>query len=300
MPLFQTIALGLCLSILCLPTRGYGDVVDLLIVSGQSNAVGYDARGELFKPAPSDKEVLFWYRCGDPPPDEFDIQSGAWITLQAQPKGTPMSQGRAKRQYGNFSHASGGFGPEIGFARAMQAAEPDTRFAVLKVAFSGTRMRDDWAQPDGPCWKAMVEEFEKATLAAKAKGIELRPRGFAWVQGESDANAGDAKKYAARYTEFAASLRGLFKEPNLPIMPAINVNFGGGKNKFMRTVIAQQKAFAAKDSQARYVDTKGLSIANVAHLDAEGTLDTGKLFAEALLAIEAEAEAKAGTPAPKK
>ena len=43
--------------------------VDLLIVAGQSNAVGYDAKPGELPPSDADREIRFWWRCGDPPPD---------------------------------------------------------------------------------------------------------------------------------------------------------------------------------------------------------------------------------------
>lgn len=51
---------------------------DLVLVAGQSNAVGFDAYANELPADPADKDVLFWWRCGDPPPDEHDS------TCQAQ------------------------------------------------------------------------------------------------------------------------------------------------------------------------------------------------------------------------
>ena len=46
--------------------------VDLIIVAGQSNAVGFDTNSEKLRADSSDKKVLFWWRCGDAVPDEHD------------------------------------------------------------------------------------------------------------------------------------------------------------------------------------------------------------------------------------
>ena len=107
---------------------------DLLLIAGQSNAVGYDAKPADLPADDADKQVMFWFRAGDPPPDEFDVTSGGkWTTLQPQPKGTPMDKTKMSRQYGNFSGAAGGFGPEMGFARALFAKEKKP-LAVVKTA----------------------------------------------------------------------------------------------------------------------------------------------------------------------
>ena len=74
---------------------------DLLLVAGQSNAVGYDAKPSELPADDADKQVMFWFRAGDPPPDEFDTTSGGkWTHLQPQPKGNPapkMNGQKAKR-----------------------------------------------------------------------------------------------------------------------------------------------------------------------------------------------------------
>ncbi len=116
--------------------------IDVIIVAGQSNAVGFDAApGEL--PAdPIDARVPFWWRCGDPPPDEHDSVSNGWTTLKPQPLGDPIKP-RRDRQYGNFAQPTGGFGPEIGLARTI-ASKHETPLAIIKVAFSGTHVAGDW------------------------------------------------------------------------------------------------------------------------------------------------------------
>lgn len=88
-------------------------------------------------------DVLFWWRCGDPPADEHDSTSGGqWTHLQPQPLGNPMLP-KEGRQYGNFAQAEGGFGPKIGFARELLAKEPGKKLAIVKAAFSGTGLRTD-------------------------------------------------------------------------------------------------------------------------------------------------------------
>ena len=76
--------------------------VDLLIVAGQSNAVGADTDPGEMLTNEADQHIMFWWKCGDPPPDEHDSTSGGkWSHLQAQPLGNPKKP-RQGRQYGNF------------------------------------------------------------------------------------------------------------------------------------------------------------------------------------------------------
>lgn len=269
---------------------------DLILVAGQSNAVGYDAYAEELPTDPKDAATMFWWRVGDPPPDEFDGTSGhQWTTLQFQAR-TPAMQGDAAkkvgRQYGNFNQKSkGGFGPEIGMVRSLAAKE--TRpLAVIKTAFSGTSVAADWnvglpGKADA-CYRAMIAETKAAIVAAKSKDIGLRPRAFVWVQGESDANAKDAPAYVANLSAMLKSLRAELDAPDLILLLGVNVRFGNGKNPFMPKVVEAQKEIAAALPRARYVDTAGADTLppTHTHFTAAGTLEIGRRYAEALLAAE--------------
>jgi hypothetical protein len=280
---------------------------DLLIVAGQSNAVGFDAPATEFPADPSDETILFWWRCGDPPPDRHDSMGGAgWTTLRPQPLGQPLTRESAaaakpphpdaKRQYGNFAKAEGGFGPEITFARTLMAVAPRP-LAVLKVAFSGTSVAKDWdptlRDPDGACYRALVEEYRKAIAAAKSEGIILRPRALTWVQGESDATAQHAPLYEANLRAMLERLRRDLNAPDLVILLGLNTRFGNGKNPHMPDVIAAQKAVAEALAHCAYVDTSGAETLppSHTHFTAAGTLEIGKRFAEALR-LEEESQAR--------
>jgi hypothetical protein len=269
---------------------------DLILVAGQSNAVGFDAYAEELPADPKDAATMFWWRVGDPPPDEFDGTSARqWSTLQFQPRtpAMPAIDGKkVPRQYGNFNLKSkGGFGPEIGMVRTL--ATKETRpLAVIKIAFSGTSVAADWnvglpGKAD-PCYRAMVDEARAAIASAQAKDITLRPRAFVWVQGESDANAKDAPTYAANLSAMLQRLRADLKAPDMILLLGVNTRFGNGKNAFMPKVIDAQKEVAAALPRARYVDTTGAETLppSHTHFTAAGTLEVGRRYAEALLSFE--------------
>ena len=263
--------------------------VDLLIVAGQSNAVGADTDPGEMLTSDADQHIMFWWKCGDPPPDEHDSTSGGkWTHLQAQPLGNPKKP-RQGRQYGNFAHPDGGFGPEINFARTIYARE-NKPLAVIKVAFSGTGLRRDWDHTDpgeaGACYRSLISETRTAIEAAKKDGIELRPRAFGWVQGESDANANDSVIYAQNLNAMLTAIRKELDAPKLAALIAVNTRFLEGRNQFMPAIIEQQKLAASFDPRWEYVDTSTATIANQVHYDSAGTLEVGRLFAESLLRIE--------------
>ncbi len=122
---------------------------------------------------------------------------GKWTHLQPQPRGNPQLP-KQGRQYGNFAQAEGGFGPEMGLGRELQSREHKP-LAIVKVAFSGTAMAQDWnhadAGPGGSCYRALVSETKAAIAAAKEQGISLRPRALAWVQGEKRRQSNGCSRY---------------------------------------------------------------------------------------------------------
>ncbi len=292
--MFRRLTLGLALLLQGLVFAA--ETRDLILVAGQSNAVGFDANAEELPAEPKDADTMFWWRVGDPPPDEFDGTSARqWTTLQFQPRtpAMPAIDGKkVARQYGNFNlKTKGGFGPEIGMVRTL-ATKESRPLAVIKTAFSGTSVAGDWnvdrpGQADA-CYRAMIDETKAALAAAQAKGVTLRPRAFVWVQGESDANAKDSPAYAANLTKMLQRLRGDLGAPDLILLLGVNTRFGNGKNAFMPKVIAAQQEVAAALPRARYVDTAGAETLppSHTHFTAVGTLEIGRRYAEALLSSE--------------
>ena len=291
--MFRRLPIGLAL---LLQGLAYAETRDLILVAGQSNAVGFDAYAEELPADPKDAATMFWWRVGDPPPDEFDGTSARqWTTLQFQPRTQAMEGDAAKklgRQYGNFNKKTkGGFGPEIGMVRTL-ATKESRPLAVIKTAFSGTSVAADWnvglpGQADA-CYRAMIDEAKAAIAAAKSHDVTLRPRAFVWVQGESDANAKDAAVYVANLSAMLKNLRTELDAPDLILLLGVNTRFGNGKNAFMPKVIAAQQEVAAALPRAHYVDTAGAETLppSHTHFTAVGTLEIGRRYAEALLAAE--------------
>ena len=279
------------------------EIRDLVIVAGQSNAVGFDAYAAELPPDAGDEKVLFWFRVGDPPPDAHDVHSGRqWTRLRPQPRGEPLaktSPGPGEpvhhhaRQYGNFGKAEGGFGPEFGFARELvQAGRERLPLAILKVAFSGTAVATDWDPSDpgfrGACYRALVEEFRKAMAEARAQDIELRPRALVWVQGESDATPTHAPSYERNLGSMLDALRRDLSAPELLALLSVNTRFGNDRNPYVPVVVAAQRALAAKDPRCVYVDPTGAETLGPSHthFTAAGTLDLGRRMGRTLLDLE--------------
>ncbi|MFK8111971.1 MAG: sulfatase-like hydrolase/transferase [Rubripirellula sp.] len=285
---------------MALPAFAENVSYDLIIVAGQSNAVGFDAKPSELPIDSNDERVLLWWKSGDPPPDQHDSSSSnAWTKLQPQSLGHPAPKNSSKRQYGNFAQAEGGFGPEIGFARQLLEEQPSRKVAILKVAFSGTSITRDWdpAKRDvaDSCYRAFLTEWKKAKQAATEKNITLRPRALLWVQGESDATANNAPRYDTDLTKLIAAFREDTEAPELTALLAVNTHFGNDNNAFIPAIVEAQEKVAAADSNAEYIDTSSAPIANAAHYNTEGTLQVGRLFAKSLLERESATKTRAAS-----
>ncbi|MEZ5940016.1 MAG: sialate O-acetylesterase [Planctomycetaceae bacterium] len=261
--------------------------LDVFIVAGQSNSVGFDANPAELTPDEQDSKTLFWFRCGDPPPDEYDVRSNGWTHLRTQPRGNPDTRGVQQRQYGNFHFPEGGFGPEFGFIRTLRKSTPDANLAVIKSSFSGTSLIDDWdptsQDEHGACYRALIEEVSTAVEQAEKQGYSCHIRAMIWVQGESDAKADITEKYQAAILEMLASMRKELNAPELVALLGVNTRFLAvdGITPGMQAVIAAQEGAAEQSEHCVYVDLDGASLANKVHFDAAGTLEIGRRYAVA-------------------
>jgi hypothetical protein len=275
-------------SVACLSPSTERPVRDLVIVAGQSNAVGFDTDPQRLPADESDKSVMFWWRTGDPPPDEHDSNSGGtWQSLGPQPLGDALKPTWSLRQFGNFRSPRGGFGPEIGFARELAKLE-SRPLAIVKTAWNGTGMQSDWKAREGPCYLGLVEEVRRARAAAAAGGIDLRPRALLWIQGEADATPAGLPTYEVSLHSMFEALRVDLEAPRLALVLGVNERYGDPSRigARMKRLMAAQQSVAAKLPPAVFVDTDGASLQNAAHFDTAGTLEVGKRFARALVELE--------------
>jgi lysophospholipase L1-like esterase len=109
-----------------------------------------------------------------------------------------------------------------------------------------------------------------------------------WVQGESDATKTAAPEYAKNLARMLTRLRADLAAPQLIALVGVNTHFGNDKNPHMPVIVAQQRALAGLDPLSHYVDTEGAEtlLPSQTHFTAKGTLEIGRRFATALLAVE--------------
>ncbi len=162
--------------------------MDIVIMAGQSNMVGY--KTQLSDLAP---------RWQNPIAHSKIWQDGAWKPLVA---------------CGGYQRS--GFGPELSFAH--QYARSDRPLGIIKLARTGSFMSKHWrADLTDGLFDQLVQQVTEALAAAGA----ARLAGFLWVQGEADAfEAEAAGEYAASFKVFVERLRARLATPELPVLAA--------------------------------------------------------------------------------
>jgi hypothetical protein len=171
--------------------------LDVLVVAGQSNALGYqsyvvdpkthkDVFTDSSRSAADSRVLLMWTESGVASSGTTPVKLNTPQHLQGAP--SPV------------------FGPELGLARELYAAGHHN-LLVVKVAFAGSSLAVDW-QPGQPDYEALVQRVGQAMTWAQASGWAPSIAGVYWVQGETDAmSASWASSYKANLLQFIRNLR---------------------------------------------------------------------------------------------
>ena len=275
----------------------------VFVLAGQSNAVGYNNIKELHgyssfltEYSANLAEIMFW-----PGSNSKPGYSNTWTKLQ--PGVSEISL--------NEPYKEGAFGPEIGFALAIQKLLADEKIAIIKYAEGGTgiaRSQDysdyipalkdfndkgrNWYPPyqgksGGLLYNNLTENIRNALAALKNQGLKYEITGFLWMQGEHE--AGISKKMASDYpillALFRKSIRKELKKKKLPfVVGEINSHTWA----FADIARKGQAEACQKDLNTILVKTIDLtrgSIGGAAHFDANGMMTLGERFAQGMFTL---------------
>ena len=83
------------------------------------------------------------------------------------------------------------FGPELGMAQKLHELYPDQMFFIIKYAWGGTNLFEQWRSPSslgktGDLYKSFVEFVKSSLEYLDHKDYDIEVQGFCWMQGESD------------------------------------------------------------------------------------------------------------------
>ncbi len=270
------------------------DVIEVYILAGQSNAVGYNSI-DTYTPKPfpnslsQQTDILFW-----PGSNANDSFKNNWITLQI----------------GASSVSKKAFGPEITFGKTLSDANPKKKIAIIKYAVGGTsiaRSKDykdyisgfekfddkgsNWHPPlnnrlAGKLYNKLIVNINDALTSLKNQGKQYRIAGFIWMQGEHE--AGLSQSMAAAYqnllSDFLMSIRKDFNCPTLPVV----IGQISDKWIFGHTVKMAQQKVCSINKHTGLVLTNDLPRIphDDSHYTANGMVTLGSRFAKVMLKLQ--------------
>ena len=243
----------------------HADDIDLFILAGQSNMQGWrsDAAQYPSDTQQLDKHIRFYFEAIN-----YGSSGQLWQTLSPQ--------------IGHF--ASGHFGPEVTFARALLKSH--FKPAIFKYSIGGSSLKTDWKAPGAKgLYDDMLTSLQLAINALELQGHTVTPRAIVWIQGESDAATKQlATEYYWHLRKMIHHLRtNVIHMPHLPVILSVDEQHPHVK-QYPQVVDAQLK-LAFEDPSIAFVSMFGLEKSDVTHLTAKGTIQQGKQIYDAYIQI---------------
>lgn len=267
--------------------------VNVIILSGQSNAVGCKAYSYLEKTMGKAKykEYLAGY-------EDIKVSYNCWTVDCLSPTRPKYLQNQSKRGefvkttvgYGNSTE---NFGPEVGMAEKLHK-KWGKRLYIIKFACGASNLNDDWAQYDEELFVKMIKYIDDRFDDLKAEGLNPKLRAFCWMQGEGDAYPGYSSYYYENLVNFKSNLdKNLLKYTENKNLPFIDAGIGKGEHadhtiewKNYQEVNDCKRDFAALSKTNIYFDTIEAGLhsnqepSDDVHYDSESQIKLGHLFAE--------------------
>ena len=183
---------------------GFGKKATVILLAGQSNAAGC-SRDEYLKQNVSEEQYAE-YEAG------YD---NVYINYFAS--ATNESHGFVKCEAGQ-GEWGGFFGPELGLAEKLNELYPDQTFFIIKYAWGGTNLYEQWLSPSsdgetGPLYNSFVEYVNASLDYLTLKNYDVKVEAMCWMQGESDSLEEDvAIAYEENLSRFVSDIREEFAD----------------------------------------------------------------------------------------
>ncbi|WP_437986727.1 sialate O-acetylesterase [Sorangium sp. So ce117] len=273
--------IALAALVLSLSAPAIAQPVKVFVLAGQSNMVGYGVGRQLPVELQSQPDV--WYDHYNPDARE----GGPYAAATSADWGPLEPKGEARR-----------YGPEITFGRAIVAAYPEHRIAIVKMAQGGTNLVDHWGRGLAPdpevlyksqLYHALLGELDSATYEGdralrypdevtrldgalarlESEGHPYEIAALVWMQGENEAGWSAAFSYGDTLRGFIAAIRADLGVPGLPVVlgrvsdnlyPANGGPIAAGKEANIDAVRAAQVTVAEEDPRVAWVDTDDFTV----------------------------------------
>ena len=279
---------------------------NIIVLSGQSNAVGCSYVDYLPEHIPEkrieklrrgfEKVKINYY--------SHDIKSGGFV----------------KTTFNCSVSDENTFGPEVGMAETLNEKYPGEEFFIVKLAFGGVTLYNDFISPSGNerydgtsyanqkadaakalmsgetfhpgwCYNELVKIVRESMEILKKDGYTPVIKAFCWMQGESDANAEAATvEYAHNYEAFISDFKAEFAE-YLDNCKFIDAGISTVWERYVRMNEIKRK-YAEAHADAVFIDTIAAGLTtmhephhnpDIGHYDSGSMIQLGRLFAENII-----------------
>jgi hypothetical protein len=262
---------------------GFGKKATVIFLAGQSNAAGC-SRDEYLQ-----KNV---------PPEQYEKYENGFdnVYINYFVSGTNESHAFVKCE-ARQGEWGGFFGPELGLAEKLSETFPDQTFFIIKYAWGGTNLYEQWRSPSsggevGPLYNSFVEYAKHSLEYLTIKGYDVSVEAMCWMQGEADSMEEESTlNYDENLSNFIGDVRAEFSDyasnNGIAFVDAYIADSFFWKHYIK---LNQAKQTVADSSPMNVViDTiaHGLSITeepvgepDIAHYDSLSEIKLGHLFAE--------------------
>ena len=182
---------------------GGGKTMRVILLGGQSNASGC-SRDDYLKMNVSEEKYQ----------EYSDGYDNVYINYLS---GANMSEAFVKCSTLQ-GEMEGCFGPELGLAEKLHEMYPDEDFVIIKCAWGGTNLYEQWLSPSsngktGKLYKQFVKFVKTSIDYLEGKNYEVSIEAMCWMQGESDSFlVSSAENYGKHLNNFIEDIRGEFSD----------------------------------------------------------------------------------------
>ena len=255
--------------------------IEVYLIGGQSNADGHGKSEELTQQQVNQAaKALFFHGNGG---GKSPLVANKWIALAAGSGSNPKNAGK--------------FGPEVGFAIAMQPefAKKGVQLAVIKYAVGGSNLMEQWKanglaskDGDGELYQNFQAKVAMAMqdLAKQYPAAKISLKGMIWHQGEADTQIERAPYYEENLTRLVADLRATYGKNLQLLIGQISSDQWVKPREGFGLVVAAQEKVANASTLNRLVKSQGAAVdlpSNRIHFNTQGQLLIGQRYAEQAL-----------------
>ena len=261
--------------------------VDVIIISGQSNAVGCTHTNCISRSIGYEKyqEYLAGYKGIQIAYDCWTKDTGPIFYSQNTSKDNTFT--KVMLGQGN-SLAT--FGPEIGIAEQLHE-QYDGKLFLIKFACGASCLGSDWTGRDSEMYGRFISYVKLQMKNLEDMGYIPTIKAFCFMQGEGDAWADWYEAYKTNLSKFVGDVREDLKSlSGNKDVPFIDAGISSATQwQYYKEVNEAKQAFANESDNNFYIDTikEGLHTdqepfgdPDTAHYDSESEVKLGHLFAE--------------------